>query len=840
MSHSTPSPNAEQRPNRFEDSTSTDVIQPNELGNHSSARATSQPPRSSSASSNPNYLPSPTATASRSPWSQPNPTQKTSADISARDTLHAEFRCPKAIAAPLSLESLLEDAAFDNAGEDDDVDAMIGRLRPSVGPFDEYSDSPVYARKGVGFSAGSSVGGAGRYSVGGGRLPPSLSSSLSPSQLPGTHPLISPSPRSSTSSSLASHMMTRDDVRGRTYATDPSRSRSQSLATSTVGRGPTTGVGAAGMYGLPTHGYTRDTSGLGSTMASWNGNDSDHTFSILRERLDSSSRRSQYLYNEYGEYDYGDKDNSNQSPFLRDVDRMLPSGTSPVPRGIGLRNSLSRGYSSGAGGAGGFGGRYGGSELDDIPGSGATSRRHSVSVVQPVRRGSGLEDLAGSAVDDEFEYDYDYAHSQGRLGMSIGGGGGMAGMGRTISMSGGVSGTGRGSLMLSDDDLLDAGPPIPGMNQMSGGMHPMDALNNNFGMMNLNQSLYQHQQQQQSLDIPQQRRGSVSPEVFRVMVDYRDRVLGTITRIPLRLSARARNTHLSSMLLRPRPRSDSTGWQLVLAMRLEPERRLNLKGERRLRWDEEWGFRHRHIIRLNHSNKGRYPWVVEGYRMRARAVLVPCWIWRMEQELHTVIYHSNNPILTISHTSIHIRSTANTSSSPAAATATARSRKRPWARLIQECVPNQSRDLVIVEADRGRDLGRIVNDNISVEEVEAWLDAGRSSSGQLLDSSQQQPWGESPMPTPISPTECTLVYLPLRRLALRLRLEERVVGRRRSTRNRFMGKLGREASVLAAKMSDEMKALQLCQSKELVRELFRLYKTRIWMASLQGGGGFEQ
>jgi cell fate regulator YaaT (PSP1 superfamily) len=80
---------------------------------------------------------------------------------------------------------------------------------------------------------------------------------------------------------------------------------------------------------------------------------------------------------------------------------------------------------------------------------------------------------------------------------------------------------------------------------------------------------------------------------------------------------------------------------------------------------------------------------------------------------------------------------------------------------------------------------------------------------------------------------------------------------------------------LVTKMQDEVKALQLCQSKvrqkklpmevidaeyqwdrrkltfyfiaekridfrELVRELFRLYKTRIWMASLQGPGGYEQ
>lgn len=71
-------------------------------------------------------------------------------------------------------------AVEDDDDDDVDVDAMIGRLRPSGGDpyehdYDEYSDSPVYTRRGVGMG------------IGGGRLPPSLSSSLSPSQLPGEH-----------------------------------------------------------------------------------------------------------------------------------------------------------------------------------------------------------------------------------------------------------------------------------------------------------------------------------------------------------------------------------------------------------------------------------------------------------------------------------------------------------------------------------------------------------------------------------------------------------------------------------------------------------------------------
>ncbi|KAJ3723800.1 PSP1 C-terminal conserved region-domain-containing protein [Lentinula raphanica] len=188
-------------------------------------------------------------------------------------------------------------------------------------------------------------------------------------------------------------------------------------------------------------------------------------------------------------------------------------------------------------------------------------------------------------------------------------------------------------------------------------------------------------------------------------------------------------------------------------------------------------------------------------------------------------------------------------------------------------------DLVIVEADRGRDLGRVVNDNITVQEVEAWLEAGRSASGQLLDMNQQQqnqPWSDSPMATPISPTGVYAGIPPPTPVGSNPSGPTPGGGSKKEINpKQIYGKAGpAEASLLAAKMGDEMKALQLCQSKvrakklpmevvdaeyqwdrrkltfyfvadkridfrELVRELFRLYKTRIWMASLQGGGGFE-
>ncbi|KAH0838700.1 PSP1 C-terminal conserved region-domain-containing protein [Lanmaoa asiatica] len=172
-------------------------------------------------------------------------------------------------------------------------------------------------------------------------------------------------------------------------------------------------------------------------------------------------------------------------------------------------------------------------------------------------------------------------------------------------------------------------------------------------------------------------------------------------------------------------------------------------------------------------------------------------------------------------------------------------------------------DLVIVEADRGKDLGKVVNDTITLEEVEAFQReqkerVGYGDSGPLSPGGQQSSVGSKKEINP------KMIY----------------------------GKAQpQDTQHLVTKIQDEMKALQLCQSKvrqkklpmevidaeyqwcasrvtslclslmmyrdrrkltfyfiaekridfrELVRELFRLYKTRIWMASLQGPGGYEQ
>ncbi|KAF9031675.1 PSP1-domain-containing protein [Hymenopellis radicata] len=129
-------------------------------------------------------------------------------------------------------------------------------------------------------------------------------------------------------------------------------------------------------------------------------------------------------------------------------------------------------------------------------------------------------------------------------------------------------------------------------------------------------------------------------------------------------------------------------------------------------------------------------------------------------------------------------------------------------------------DLVIVEADRGKDLGRVINDTITAQDVEAH----RASIGEKKE---------------INPK---VIYSKATRV---------------------------DVEGLAAKAADEARALDVCRMKvrgrklpmevvdaeyqwdrhkltfyyitekridfrELVRELFRLYKTRIWMSSLQG------
>ncbi|KAF8907687.1 hypothetical protein CPB84DRAFT_1744588 [Gymnopilus junonius] len=168
-------------------------------------------------------------------------------------------------------------------------------------------------------------------------------------------------------------------------------------------------------------------------------------------------------------------------------------------------------------------------------------------------------------------------------------------------------------------------------------------------------------------------------------------------------------------------------------------------------------------------------------------------------------------------------------------------------------------DLVIVEADRGKDVGRVVDDSVTLGEVEAFqrAQAERWGVGGMGGSGGGGGEGEGP----VSPGGQGGVGGG---------------GKKEISPKMIYGKASqRDLQLLATKTEDEAKALQLCQSKvrakklpmevidaeyqwdrrkltfyfvaekridfrELVRELFRLYKTRIWMASLQGGGKTRQ
>ncbi|KAG0040322.1 hypothetical protein BGZ82_003627 [Podila clonocystis] len=140
-------------------------------------------------------------------------------------------------------------------------------------------------------------------------------------------------------------------------------------------------------------------------------------------------------------------------------------------------------------------------------------------------------------------------------------------------------------------------------------------------------------------------------------------------------------------------------------------------------------------------------------------------------------------------------------------------------------------DLVMVEADRGKDLGKITNDSITPQQVQALQIQNAEAA---VTASLGQPDGGIRMPKEVHP--------------------KRIFRLAHTT----------EVALLETKSQDEMKAMVVCQAKvrqkklpmevvdaeyqwdrrkltfffmaerridfrELVRELFKIYKTRIWM-----------
>ncbi|KAI7883624.1 PSP1-domain-containing protein [Lichtheimia hyalospora FSU 10163] len=150
-------------------------------------------------------------------------------------------------------------------------------------------------------------------------------------------------------------------------------------------------------------------------------------------------------------------------------------------------------------------------------------------------------------------------------------------------------------------------------------------------------------------------------------------------------------------------------------------------------------------------------------------------------------------------------------------------------------IPVEKDDWVIVEADRGRDLGKVVARDLPVDQVILLMQQQQASS---WDHSQTDHGTHAPPSTP-----------------------KRIVRLASAA----------EITLLVTKRQDEQKALLICQTKskqkklmmdivdaeyqwdrrkltfyfvaerrvdfrELVRDLFRIYKTRIWMCSVNTVG----
>lgn len=222
--------------------------------------------------------------------------------------------------------------------------------------------------------------------------------------------------------------------RGRSYAADLTRSRSQSLVTR---------PGALGSnVGQPGHGVWND-SGFGSNPLSIPGRIAEtKTFASNRYGYFGASLKSSFddrflpsrispdLNLRSSPYSSHPADISNMSPFVRNVnDILLDDGSAfrELWSGTGMHDNTNGG------------------------GSGTTSRRHSVSVVQP-RRGIVGFSAPGVGADDEPT--------------------------RTPGQVFGQSSLGRGGLLLSDDDLasdlnmLSLGKDGPGPVSSSSGLPP--------------------------------------------------------------------------------------------------------------------------------------------------------------------------------------------------------------------------------------------------------------------------------------------------------------------------------------------------------------------------------
>ena len=147
-------------------------------------------------------------------------------------------------------------------------------------------------------------------------------------------------------------------------------------------------------------------------------------------------------------------------------------------------------------------------------------------------------------------------------------------------------------------------------------------------------------------------------------------------------------------------------------------------------------------------------------------------------------------------------------------------------------------DLVIVEADRGKDLGSVINDSITVDQVQTFLAhqaelaAGGQSDGVHPAAMTLSRLTRSVNPKRLfakaGPSDTSLLHAKAQDEERALTLCTTKVNQR-----------GLPMSVVAAEMQWDRRKLtfyytatQRVDFRDLVKELFRLYKTRIWMCHL--------
>ncbi|KAJ8100024.1 PSP1 C-terminal conserved region-domain-containing protein [Lipomyces tetrasporus] len=149
-------------------------------------------------------------------------------------------------------------------------------------------------------------------------------------------------------------------------------------------------------------------------------------------------------------------------------------------------------------------------------------------------------------------------------------------------------------------------------------------------------------------------------------------------------------------------------------------------------------------------------------------------------------------------------------------------------------------DVVIVDADRGRDLGRVTHVNISVETAhEIKIQQHKEQQFALQQNGGEAPGqGESgPNPMTLQPKQIIRFAQPMeiQQLAKKKNDEDRALEicmQKVEERGMVMHVLDSEYQWDRRKLTFFYSAPRRIDFRELVRDLFRVYKTRIWMCAV--------